>query len=93
MSNENIRCFVGTDWQGAEESRDHDGHCYEYDSDTWDADDAARMAAERACDDNSPEWYRDELYVISIEPDGTERRFVVPGEAEWVWHSAQEVEV
>jgi hypothetical protein len=26
-------------------------------------------------------------------PDGTERRFVVPGEQDWVWRSAQEVEV
>ena len=84
-----IKCYVGTDWQDAEERRGYDGG---YDIDAGDAEDAAYTAAKRGCSDNSPEWYRETLYVITVDEEGEERKFEVHGEQDWTWHWPTEVE-
>jgi hypothetical protein len=89
MSNQKIRCYVGTDWQEAEEQQQEDGG-YTINGD--DPEVAAHEAACRCCSDNSPDYYVAELCVITIDGAGTERRFTVAGEQDWVWRWPREVQ-
>ena len=84
-----IKCYVGTDWQDAEEQRGSDGG---YDFDEVDAEYAAHKAAERGCSDNSPDWYVETLCVLTVDEEGVERKFEVHGHQDWTWNWPREVE-